>query len=52
MEGGALHDDAAKIIQINEIGKFNTITKGPGRGHNRIFKPQFTYIYLEISHCS
>ena len=29
MQGGALDDDAAKIVQIDEISKLKTISEGP-----------------------
>jgi hypothetical protein len=46
--GKPLHDEAAKTVQVNEVGKLDAITEGAAGGKNGISQAQGANLYAEI----
>ena len=45
MKGGTLDDDAAKLTQVDEIGKLQSIAEGAGGCHDRVLQNHVIYFY-------
>jgi hypothetical protein len=50
--GKALGNEAAKAVQVNEVGKFEAVTEGSAGGKNRVPQAQRANFYAEVNGAS
>ena len=50
--GKALGDEAAEVVEVNEVGEFEGVTEGSTGGENRIPQAHRANFYAEVSGAS